>query len=158
MKRVAEDVAAALSALHPDNAEEIAESLNTYLGQLDALDEELEATYAQVQGLPLIFMHGAWDRLVDRYNLNQVAVIEPFPGREPSASYLAGVLDTIGAYDAQVIFSERQLNPRPANVIAQEAGVQVAILDPVGGGDAGSYSQMMRSNARTIVDALTAAE
>mgnify|MGYP003564092721 CR=1 FL=1 len=158
MKHVAEDVADALVDLHPSEADAINAALADYIQHLNELDQELEATYSQVQGRPMVFMHGAWDRLVERYNLNQVAIIEPFPGREPTASYLADVLQTIEDSGANVIFSERQLNPRPATVIAQEAGVQVAVLDPVGGGDTGGYTDMMLYNARTIVNALSATE
>ena len=48
-----------------------------------------------------------------------------------------------------------KLGDRAARVIAAEAGVAVAVLDPVGGVEGRqTYEEMLRYNARTIVEAL----
>ena len=56
----------------------------------------------------------------------------------------------------QVVFAEPQFSPRVAEVIAQEAGVRVLTLDPVGGRPpyGNDYLQLMRANLAVLDQAL----
>ena len=55
-----------------------------------------------------------------------------------------------------MVFAEPQLNPRVAEVIAQEAGVKVLRLDPIGGPPpyGSDYLQLMRYNLAALDEAL----
>ena len=122
---------------------------------LAALDAELAERLTPVQDAPFIPYHDAWPYFVRRYGLNQVAVLEPAPGREPSPSYLADVLGTIADTGATALFVDVQLPARPAELVAAEAGVPLYTLDPEGGGFGElSYQELMRRNAETIAQGL----
>lgn len=109
-----------------------------------------------MQDAPFIPYHDAWPYFVRRYGLDQVAVLEPAPGREPSPSYLAGVLGTIADTGATALFVDVQLPARPAELVAAEAGVPLYTLDPEGGGFGElSYQALMRRNAEIIVAGLS---
>ncbi len=146
----------ALSRAAPAQAETFAESGEALRQSLIALDTDLAELLTPVQDAPFVPFHDAWPYFVRRYGLNQVAIIEPAPGREPSPSYIAEVLGQLQATGAKAIFNDAQLPARPAEVIAQEAGVALYTLDPEGGGVNGeqSYQDLMRQNARTILEAL----
>ena len=77
--------------------------------------------------------HGSLYYYADRYRLEVAAVVEPVPGREPTARYMADVLDVIRKAAVVALFSEPQLDPRAARAIASEAGLPLYEIDPVGG-------------------------
>lgn len=147
---------AALGAADPDNAELYTQNGDALAAELTALDAELRTELAPVAGAPFIPFHDAWPYFVRRYGLNQVAVLEPSPGREPSPRYLADVLQQMTGTGATALFTDVGLPPRPAEVVAEEAGVELYTLDPeaTGGDETESYADFMRRNAAVIVGAL----
>lgn len=123
--------------------------------ELIALDTELAEILAPAAGAPFVPFHDAWPYFAQRYGLDVVVSLEPFPGREPSPRYVADAVALVRAAGARAVFGERQLNPRPAEVVAESAGVRLVILDPIGGAPGPErYQDLMRENARKIVDAL----
>lgn len=145
----------ALSEADPANADLYTTNGKTLVASLEALHSELSQTLAPVQDAPFVPFHDAWPYFVRRYGLNQVAVIEPAPGREPSPKYLAEVLEILQETGATAIFTDVQLPARPAEIVAESAGLALYTLDPEGGGrDDASYQAFMRANATTIAEAL----
>lgn len=123
---------------------------------LKALDDDLKTVLRPVSGQPFVPFHDAWPYFARRYGLEQVAVIESAPGREPSPSYIAQVLGQIAKTGAKAIFNDVQLPGRPAEIIAEEAGVALYTLDPEGGGSNATlhYQDLLRYNAKIIARAL----
>jgi ABC-type Zn uptake system ZnuABC Zn-binding protein ZnuA len=148
-------IAEALAAVDPANAAGYAARAEALAADLRALDAELAATLAPVRGAPFVPFHDAWPYFAARYGLDLVVEIEPFPGREPSPAYLAMALGLIRESGAAAIFSEAQLNRRPAEVVADEAGVALFELDPIGGvaGREG-YQELLRWNAAVLLEGL----
>ncbi len=146
----------AMSEIDPQGAVTYRANGHALVKELRALDQELSATLAPAKGAAFVPFHNAWPYFTRRYGLDQVAVIEPAPGREPSPSYIAEALVLIRDSGAKAIFSEVQLPQRPAEVVAAEAGLPLYMLDPEGGGtsDAETYADFMLKNAQTIAEAL----
>jgi len=110
---------------------------------------------APVRGAPFVPFHDAWPYFAAHFGLDLVVEIEPFPGREPSAGELAEVIDTIARAGAVAVFSEVQLPERPARVLADEAGVRLGVLDPIGGAPGRrGYAELLRYNAAEILATL----
>jgi zinc transport system substrate-binding protein len=98
----------------------------------------------------IVTFHDSMRYFADRYDLEVAAVVEPVPGQEPTPKHLAEVVQTLKATGAALL-SEPQLDARPAQVLAAEAGVPVLEVDPQGGSPAtDSYEKLMRQ----IVDVL----
>lgn len=149
-------VAAALTEADPAGAETYAANALRTQAELRLLDEKLTELMAPAAGAPFVPFHDAWVYFAQRYDLNTVVTLEPFPGREPSPRYVAEAVRDVIASGAKVIFAERQLGSRSAEVVAQSAGVEVAILDPLGGAPGPtSYEALLLENAAIIVAALT---
>ncbi len=146
-------VAERLAELDPENAGAYQDRGAALVADLTALDGELSGILADVRGAPFVPFHDAWPYFARRYGLNLVVEIEPAPGREPSARYLAEALGLIRESGAKAVFGERQLPARPAEVVAENAGVALFVLDPLGD-DTQSYQDLMRHNARTVAEAL----
>ncbi len=100
--------------------------------------------------------HPSFTYFARRYGLKEVGIIEVAPGREPTPRALQNIIKAIHHYGIKVIFSEPQFSPRIATVLAQEAGVKVLVLDPIGGlppyND--NYIAMMRYNVNTMAQAM----
>lgn len=112
---------------------------------LAALDKEVEARTKALTTRGFVTFHGSFQYFAERYKLDILAVIEPYPGSQPSGAYVSQVLDVIRAKKVPALFSEPQLDPRPAKVLADEAKIPLGVLDPVGGGpETDSYEKMIR--------------
>jgi len=155
MREVATLVAEALAAVAPAHADDFAAAAERVRGELLELDAELRETLKSVAGAAFVPFHDAWPYFAARYGLDLIVEIEPFPGREPSPAYLRYALDLIRGSGAKAVFSEVQLNRRPAEVVADEAGVALFELDPLGGLDGrDSYVELLRANAAVILQGL----
>jgi len=112
---------------------------------LAKLDEEVEARTKALKTRGFVTFHGSFQYFASRYKLDILAVIEPYPGSQPSGAYITKVLEVIKAKKVPALFSEPQLDPRPAKVLADEAKIPLGTLDPVGGGpETDTYEKMIR--------------
>ena len=123
--------------------------------ELGTLEAELQMKLEPLKGAAFVPFHDAWPYFARRFGLNLVVEIEPAPGREPSPAYIADALAQIKQSGAKAIFSEVELPARPAEVVAESAGVPLFTLDPLGGSEKTQrYADLLRYNARTILTAL----
>jgi len=112
---------------------------------LAALDKEAEARTKALKTRGFVTFHGSFQYFADRYKLEIIAVIEPYPGSQPSGAYISKVLDVVKSKNVPALFSEPQLDSRPAKVLSDEAKIPLGILDPVGGGpETDTYEKMIR--------------
>jgi len=148
-------MAETFAAVAPGSAATFRSNAEALVEDLMALDTELAEILAPAHGAPFVPFHDAWPYFAQRYGLEVVVTLEPFPGREPSPRYVADAVALVRAAGATAVFGERQLNPRPAEVVAESAGVMLVVLDPIGGAPGPEhYQDLMRENARKIAEAL----
>jgi zinc transport system substrate-binding protein len=131
-------------------------NLESYLAALDELNQEIKQHAQKWQLRDFVSFHPSFSYFAQRYNLHEVGTIEAAPGREPTPRHLQNLVNSIRRYGIKVVFAEPQLNPRVAEVIAQEAGVKVLRLDPMGGLPpyGSDYLQLMRANLAALDEAL----
>jgi zinc transport system substrate-binding protein len=115
------------------------------------VDREAEERLKKLSKKGFVTFHGSFGYFAERYKLNILAVIEPFPGSQPTGEYVAKVLAAIKDKKVPALYSEPQLDPRPAKVLADEAKIPLGILDPVGGGpETDSYEKMIRFDVASL--------
>ncbi len=133
-----------LCADYRANAARFADTLRT-------LDTELAAELAPLRGRSVVLFHPSFQYLFARHGIRVAAVIEPFPGKEPTARGIETTAEAIRRTGVEVIFTEPQLPRRPAAVIAEAANVELAELDPLGGVPGrDSYTALVRYNASVL--------
>jgi zinc transport system substrate-binding protein len=146
--QICQRIAGAFQQADPDHAESYKKRLAEYLGQLTRLDAEIRDRVAAFRIRQYVCFHPSFSYFAARYGLEQVGVIESAPGREPTPRHLQRIVEAIRRFGIRVVFAEPQLSARAAEVIAQEAGIKVVTLDPIGGrppyGD--DYLKLMRYN------------
>ena len=159
MQQAAPLIAEQLAQVDPEHAADYRANGAKLTKELGALETELQGTLEPLKGAAFVPFHDAWPYFARRFGLDLVVEIEPAPGREPSPAYIADALSLIEGSGAKAIFSEPELPARPAEVVAENAGLPLYILDPLGGSkETQSYAELMRYNARTLVTALGQAQ
>jgi len=148
-------LAGQMARLDPDGRAGYEARAETFAAALDALDSELRATLAPIAGRGVLTAHASMGYLLRRYGLRDLGAIEPAPGKEPTARHLQDIVRRLRDAGAKAVFTEPGQPRRPAEVVAEAAGVAVSELD-VEGGRPGreSYADLLRYNARQLVDAL----
>ncbi|MCF6290666.1 MAG: metal ABC transporter substrate-binding protein [Desulfobacterales bacterium] len=119
--------------------------------ELEGLDQELARLLAPCQETPYFLFHPSFQYLFARYHLRLAGLVEPFPGREPGPRSIATMVKKIKKSGVAMIFTEPQLPRRSARIIAEAAGVGLAMLDPLGGVEGrDSLAQLLRYNGQTL--------
>lgn len=150
------ELALVLARLAPEHGELFGREAVRLEAELRQLDAELAEILRPLEGAVFVPFHDAWPYFARRYGLDLKLEIEPVPGREPGPAWLLEALLLIRESGARAIFGERQLPLRPAQVLAEEAGLPLFVLDPEGGGRGGeeTYQELLRHNARVLLEAL----
>jgi zinc transport system substrate-binding protein len=149
-------IASAFIQADPGHRAHYEANLKKYLSALEELHCEIDNRARGWRLRDFVSFHPSFSYFARRYNLHEVGTIEAAPGREPTPRHLKNLVTAIRGYGITVVFAEPQLNPRVAEVIAQEAGVKVLKLDPMGGPPpyGSDYLQLMRANLAALDEAL----
>jgi zinc transport system substrate-binding protein len=155
MKAVVPALVEAFEKLDPQGAEGFKARGKAVEAELDKLNADLEARSKGWTKKTIVTFHGSMGYFAERYGLKIAAVIEPFPGKEPTARYVKDVLGAIEKSGAAALFSEPQLDRKPAQVIADQAKLALFELDPIGGNaGADTYEKLFEKNAAVLDKAL----
>jgi zinc transport system substrate-binding protein len=149
-------IAGALIQADPEHRDQYEANLKEYLAALEALHQEIEQHARAWTLREFVSFHPSFAYFARRYNLREAGVIEAAPGREPTPRQLQALVAAVRRAGIRVVFAEPQFNPRVAEVIAQEAGVKVLMLDPIGGPPpyGSDYLKLMRANLAVLDEAL----
>ncbi|MFI7580985.1 metal ABC transporter solute-binding protein, Zn/Mn family [Kocuria kalidii] len=156
---VATEVAHELAEVDPDNAAAYEANAEELSQELAALDEEFAEGLATCERDTIVVSHEAYGYLAEKYDLEQVAVAGIDPDTEPSPARLAEIGEVVEAQGVTTVFSESLVNPKVAETLAAEHGIETAVLDPVEGlvDESADYQQVMRENLETLRTALDCA-
>lgn len=152
------DVAAAveksLAAADPAHADAYAANLAAVETDLTALDRDFERGLADCTRDTVVVSHDAFGYLGARYGLHVEPINGLTPDAEPSPAHLAQLSDLIESEGITTVFSETLATPELADTLANDLGLQTAVLDPVEGlsdATAGEdYLSLMRGNLDAI--------
>ena len=133
MSAAVDVIAAELTTLDPAGKDIFAKNAAAVKESLARLDADTAARVKTWSKKTIVTFHGSMSYYTTRYGLRIAAVVEPLAGKEPTPQYVAEVLAAIKRGQAAALFSEPQLDRRPAEVIASEARIPLGELDPVGG-------------------------
>ena len=150
-------IADALMKAEPADEAGIKERLAKVQKTLGDLNDDIAKELQPVKGNGFITSHGAWNYFTDRYGLKELAAIEPQPDQDPSAGWLKEVIDKAKSEHAKAVFTEPEISDKLAQTVAQETGLKVGELDPLGsaaiaGRD--SYAALMKYNADQLAKGL----
>jgi zinc transport system substrate-binding protein len=130
------------------------------LDDLRALDDEMEAGLQTCEQRAFVTSHDAFGLLAERYDLEQLSIAGLSPESEPSPARLEELSDEIEARGITTVFYEDLVAPDVAETLANEVGVETAVLSPLEGLTAEQvesgedYLSVMRANLEALRQAL----
>jgi zinc transport system substrate-binding protein len=160
MSDIVGQIESVLAELDPEGRDGYTARADAYRTELAALDEAFEAGLSDCDRDLIVTNHASFGYLADRYGLRQEAISGLSPESEPDPARLAELTDLVEAEGVTTVFTETLASPRVAETLAREAGVTVAVLDPLEGlTDAGiqqgrTYVTVMEDNLDAIRAAL----
>jgi len=153
-------IAETLSRRDPDNAAVYAANAAKATEQIAALDEELKAMLAPVQGKRFIVFHDAYGYFTGHYGLEPTIAVSLGDASAPSAARLQAIRGEIAEKGAVCAFPEANHDPKLIAAVIEGSDVrQGAALDPEGAGarpGAGLYVEILRDMASALADCLGA--
>ena len=96
------------------------------------------AQAAPLKGAPVASQHKAFVYLYDWLGMKEVAVLEPKPGVEPTASHLQEVLATLKGAPARMVLYSAYQDARPSEWLSKNAGIPVVKIPFTVGGTEGA--------------------
>lgn len=132
MKQV-EAIRDQLSEAYPAKAAAFAENAANYLAQLQDLHESYEEAFSNPAQNHFVTQHAAFGYLALEYGLTQVPISGLSPSEEPSASRIAELKEFVQETGIQTIYFEENAKDSIARTLASEAGVELAVLNPLEG-------------------------
>jgi len=148
MITIVDAIAAELAGLDAANKDMFTKNADAIDASLKDLDAKLTARSKAWSKHTIVTFHGSMTYFAARYGLVIAAVVEPFAGKEPTATYIAEVIEAIKKNQAAALFTEPQLDKSSGETIAKEAGVPLGELDPIGGVPGrDSYEALLSWNA-----------
>ena len=115
----------------PQNKEHYEQNTVEFKKELDALDMRITASLSSCSKDTFVPFHNAFTYLGERYGLKIMALGGLAPDSEASAAEIAEFIDFVKDNDIKVIFAEELVDPRLAQVIADEAGAEVLLFSPI---------------------------
>ena len=142
--------------LDPRNIATAARALSLRLAQVDPANAayyqqrgaDFQARWAQamtrwtaqaapLKGVPVVVIHKDQTYLLRWLGMAELAAIEPKPGVPPSAGYLAGLVQKLGASPPRMILRNAYNDPKAADWLAERVHTKVVVLPfSVGGSPA----------------------
>jgi zinc/manganese transport system substrate-binding protein len=133
---VATALGARLAQVDPAHAAQYQQRTAAFAQKWQANLQRWARQAAPLKGVAVAAHHKAYAYMEDWLGLSEVAVLEPKPGVEPSASHLQEVLDTLKARPAKMVIYSAYQDPKPDEWLSEHAHIPaVKLAFTVGGTD-----------------------
>ncbi len=136
--QVATALGARLQQIDPAHAADYARAQADFAQRWQQAIQRWTAQAAPLRGVAVVSQHKAFVYLYDWLGLKEVAVLEPKPGVEPSASHLQSVLATLKAAPARMVLYAAYQDARPSDWLSKNAGIAAVKLPFTVGGSEGA--------------------
>jgi zinc transport system substrate-binding protein len=136
VKQQVENIRDGLIKVDPANSAYYKEYANRFLSELDSLDKKIRSELATCEKKDFIAFHNAFIYFSERYGLIQHSIHGVSPEADVLPQRLQQIVGLARDMGLDTIYSEELLDPRFANVIAQEIpNGKVLVLSPIEGID-----------------------
>jgi len=135
---VAAALGARLQQVDPAHASQYAQRQADFMQRWREAIVRWTAQGAPLKGVPVVSQHKAFVYLYDWLGMQEVAVLEPKPGVEPSASHLEQVLSALKGTPGRMVVYAAYQDPRPSEWLSSHAGIPAVKLPFTVGGTEGA--------------------
>lgn len=132
MAALGDAVAERLSGLDPDHAADYEDNAADLRADLEALDAAYRSGLADCERSTVVVSHDAFGYLA-KYGLDMEPIAGLSPEAEPTPRDLARLQDLIAEQGITTVFSERLAPRQLTETLAEDLGIETAVLDPLEG-------------------------
>lgn len=132
--RVAGALTKTMAMLDASNAAKYQQRGQVFQTRWSQAIQDWEVKAAPLKGIAVAVQHKGFPYLKNWLGLNEVAVLEPKPGVEPSASHLAKVLDGLKTRPARMVLRAAYMPDRASEWLSRRAGIPAVELPYTVGG------------------------
>lgn len=132
----------------PEYEAVFSDNLAIFLGEIDALEADIEQALAGVTSRKFIVFHPSWGYFAAQFDLEMIAI--EVGGTEPSAAELAAIIDEAKEEDIRVIFAQPEFSTKSAETIAREIDGEVILISPL----AYNWLENLQLVAQTMAEVL----
>lgn len=157
LRMVADAVYAELLEVDPDHREDYRLNHSALVGDLTTFDERAAVTLETCERRTIVVSHDAFGYLGSRYALDVHAINGLSPHAEPSPAHIQQLSQLIEEQGITTVFNEELASAQMATTLAEDLGLETAVLDPVEGlsDDTADedYLSLMEKNLAALVKA-----
>jgi zinc transport system substrate-binding protein len=117
----------------PLNESDYKKNAESYISQLQELDEEFKTGLKDIKTKEFVTQHAAFGYLAKEYNLTQVAIAGLSPEQEPLPDKMIDIVKFAKEHHVTTIFFETLADPKVADTLAKEIGAKIDVLNPLEG-------------------------
>ena len=132
---VARALSARMAQLDPDNASAYRLLAEQFEKDWQANLQRWHKVAEPLRGVKIWVQHDGYPYMNAWLGLNQVGILEPRPGVEPSSRHLAEVLQRQQTVQGRMVIASAYLNDAPAKWFSEKAGIPVVVLPFTVGGN-----------------------
>lgn len=150
-------VSARLIRIDPQNSTSYQQNLARLEQRIVALQTDLTQRLQPLQESPYLVFHDAYPYFEKAFSLNAIGSIRISAERPPGARRLQQIRSKISETAALCLFSEPQFSPALAQRLADDTGLKLGVLDPLGSAaDIGedAWFILMEKLAKNLEDCL----
>jgi zinc transport system substrate-binding protein len=122
-------IADTLVALDPANKPTYQAGLDSFISDIDQLELAINEQFTPLSFRKFITIHPSLGYFAKDYNLEMIPV--EVEGKEPGAEELSKIIDLARANKISVIFTQQAFSSKNAEVLADEIGARVVVLNPL---------------------------
>jgi zinc transport system substrate-binding protein len=126
--RIVANIAACLISIDPSGDSLYTANAHAYAQRLRSLDRRLREMLSQTER-PFLVLHPAWGYFAREYGLVQIPI--EAEGKEITAKHIVTVVEMARLYGIRTVFVSPHVNPKVAELVADEFGGEVEYADPL---------------------------
>lgn len=133
----------------PEATDEVGTRHAALEAEIAAVERDLRARLAPLEGGRFYVFHPAWGYLAREYGLTQVAIEEG--GKEPSPRRLQEILERARDDGVRIILVQPQFSRQQAETLAADLGARVEVADPLARDWAANLREVAAILSRAVV-------
>src|ERR1700730_7280180 len=155
-KRIAKEMAAKFSELHPGDAPLFQQQLTSFTTRLDAAEQRWLAQMAPYKGTKVVTYHRSFPNFAERFGLDIIGYVEPRPGIPPTPQHTLDLINEMKRQNVKLVLVEPYFDLKTPMSIGRETGAQVLVMPPSVGGvkEITDYFKLFDYDIGLLVDAI----
>ncbi|MGB0903708.1 MAG: zinc ABC transporter substrate-binding protein, partial [Mangrovicoccus sp.] len=125
-------IAEQIASLDPDHADQYRANAAAAVAQIDALTAEIDSIVAPLRQYGYYVGHDAYHYFETRFDIYATGAVALSDARMPGPRRIAELQAAVSEAEVRCMFVEPQVPDRMAGRLAQETGITMAVIDPIG--------------------------